>query len=143
MPILITNGTVIYNTGGTSVSLKASDGPQTLPEETEARLVAAGVAMYVGKLAHAVATLPDNVNDDPEGDNLPDDASGSDGAQDRPEYSTNMKSAELRGLMEEFGLTYKVGMTKANMVAALDAYFEDEVRDDEEPPNLGAEEPVI
>ena len=94
MPILITNGTVIYNTGGTSVSLKASDGPQTLPEETEARLVAAGVAMYVGKLAHAVATLPDNVNDDPEGDNLPDDASGSDGAQDRPEYSTNMKSAE-------------------------------------------------
>jgi len=54
-----------------------------------------------------------------------------------------MKVAELREIMDDCQLQYKVGMSKADMVAALDAYFEDEAEDEDSPPDLGAEDPIV
>ena len=60
-----------------------------------------------------------------------------------PAYSVEMKVDQLRPLLERFGLAFKVGMTKADMVAALDEYFSAAPDDDEEPPVLGAEVPEV
>lgn len=132
MSVIIT-GLVIHNQGKTSVALTSADGPQTFSEELEARLVSEGVAKYVeDKPVRRKPTKNDTVN-------------GTENAQDIPEYSADMKAAELREIMENCGLQYKVGMSKADMVAALDAYFGDEVEDEDEdtPPDLGAEDPIV
>jgi hypothetical protein len=156
MSVIIT-GLVIHNTGKTSVALTAADGPQTFSEELEARLVSQGVAKYVGeKPAHRepasggtvkeVATAVGEANGQDASNNPPDDDAGSNGAENAqgiPKYSVDMKAAELREIMEDCGLQYKVGMSKADMVAALDAYFGDEVEDEDTPPDLGAEDPVL
>lgn len=69
-----------------------------------------------------------------------------------PSYNADMKSTELREIMSDYGIPYKVGMSKADMVAALDEYFKEESGEDsdggsegdeEAPPDLGAEEPVL
>jgi len=41
-----------------------------------------------------------------------------------PVYSEEMKADELRAIGELCGLTFKKGMSKADMVAALDAHIE-------------------
>ncbi len=156
MSVIIT-GLVIHNKGKTSVALTAADGPQTFSEELEARLVSEGVAKYVedkparkepmnNGTEKGVATGIGEANGQGTSNNPPDNEAGSIGsenAQDIPEYSVDMKAAELREIMEDCGLQYKVGMSKADMVAALDAYFGDEVEDEDTPPDLGAEDPVI
>jgi len=157
MAVIITNGTVIYNTGKYSVALTAASGPQELPGELEARLVSEGAAQYVNTRvtlkkdkqvpAIGVATgiiQPESIEP---GVNLTEEENLSNGeldVQEKPEYSVAMKAAELRELMEECQLPFKVGMSKADMVAALDAYFGDEPEEDEEtPPNIGVEDPVV
>lgn len=40
-----------------------------------------------------------------------------------PEYSVEMKATKLREIGAEHGLTFPVGMTKAEMVAELDEHF--------------------
>lgn len=156
MSVIIT-GLVIHNKGKTSVALTAADGPLTFSEELEARLVSEGVAKYVEDkparkeptnkvTVKEVATAVGEANEQGASNNTPDNEAGSIGsenAQSIPEYSVDMKAAELREIMEDCGLQYKVGMSKADMVAALDAYFGDEVEDEDTPPDLGAEDPVI
>ncbi len=74
----------------------------------------------------------------------------------KPAYSVDMKADELKKLMEKYGLSLKARMSKDDMVAALDEFFDneddgtepdddsDEVEDGEElPPSPSAEEPVI
>lgn len=58
-----------------------------------------------------------------------------------PAYNAEMSIAELKEIMEQCGLTYKVGMSRAKMVAALDAYCAT-AEDAEELPELQTEEPV-
>ena len=163
MAVIITNGTVVYNKGKISVAITEADGVQELPADIEARLVAAGVARYVGKPTpiketpdKAVATAPEQSTKDEPSNNIPEDT---DGFKDKieapseiPSYSVDMKSTELREIMSDYGIPYKVGMSKADMVAALDEYFKEESGEDsdggsegdeEAPPDLGAEEPVL
>ena len=45
---------------------------------------------------------------------------------------TDMKAAELREIMEECQLPFKVRMSKADMVAVLDDYFIDEAEEPED-----------
>ena len=52
-----------------------------------------------------------------------------------------MKADQLRALLEQYGVPYKSGMNKADMVAALDEYFAQD--GGEAPPELGAEAPVV
>lgn len=67
-----------------------------------------------------------------------------------PEYSKKNKADELKALMDEFGLPYEDGITKQQMVDALDAFFDAPAEDDEdaeeEPgqaPDLSAHNPVV
>lgn len=146
MSIIVTNGTVVLNLGKASVAITQKNGPQTLAAEVEARLVSEGVAQYVDAAdRQVVATPPVRIEQpEPGDDSLETETSPSaqEIAVDKPRYSINLKAAELRELLEECDLPYKVGMTKAAMVTALDEYFED-AEDDESPPDLGAEEPII
>ena len=99
------------------------------------RLVRIGVAKYVAasEMSNTAAETPrgdaaENVG----GKITPDGENGSneqnDGTErtsaDRPEYSSDTKLEELRVLMEEVGLQYRVGMKKSDMVAALDAFYD-------------------
>lgn len=56
------------------------------------------------------------------------------------EYNENTSVRELREIGKKCGLSFPVGVTKANMIAALDEYFE---RDDECSVDLGVESPVV
>lgn len=51
---------------------------------------------------------------------------------ERPHYNAEMKIDELRKIMDEYGLVFRVGMSKEDIVENLDAYFdnlEDELPD--------------
>jgi len=163
MAVIITNGTVVYNKGKISVAITEADGVQELPADIEARLVAAGVARYVGKPTpiketpdKAVATASEQTKKDEPSNNILDEDGGFkdkiEAPNDIPSYSVEMKSTELREIMSDYGIPYKVGMSKADMVAALDEYFKEESGEDsdggsegdeEAPPDLEAEEPVL
>ena len=152
MSVIIT-GLVIHNQGKTSIALTEADGPQTFSEELEAQLVSTGVAKYVNDNpqrkeanekhpVNGVATGKNEGNDKETGVGIKNDENGLK-RTDTPEYSTDMKVAELREIMEECQLQYKVGMSKADMVAALDDYFSEYTEDEDAPPVLGAEEPIL
>lgn len=143
---------VVNIDGKTSVLLTEKDGPQSFDKELEARLVRKGLAVYVHK---PVATPPADETDRDQGNPPP---------AEKPEYNAEMKATELKQLLKAAGLRYKVGMTNADIVAALDEHYgvakeldepdpdedtdvddtEDDVVDDNEaPPNLSAEDPVL
>ena len=42
---------------------------------------------------------------------------------DKPKYNKDMKAAELQKVMEDAGIPWAEGMTKMDMLAALDAHF--------------------
>lgn len=81
----------------------------------------------------------DSDSDDSEDDSEGDDGSDAENAdgEEKPEYSIDSKFDDLRELLKKCELPYKVGMTKAEIVAALDTYF------NEPPPDLGAEDPIL
>lgn len=111
------------------------------------RLVFAGMAKVVVEDCNTpVATTTSADADADEGDDMPDSESVSQGEEiDIPAYSTDNKADELRAIMEAYGLDVKSGMSKADMVDALDAFFAtDEEADEggEDLPDLSAEEPV-
>lgn len=95
-----------------------NDEPFTLSPEAEARLVNRGVAVYVNATAPIVA--PENHTDGGEGVSLED-----------------MKADDLRALGKEYGLSFKVGVKKAEMIEAIKAAQaesgEDEDTEDEDP----------
>lgn len=88
----------------------------------------------------------DDKTQKPVGNDMPDnekDLKGENKPSRIPEYNADMKLDSLREIMDDCQLTYKVGMSKVDVVALLDEYFDDEAEDTEEPPDLAAEEPVI
>ena len=89
-----------------------TDAPFELLPEQEARLVRLGVAQYVGdvKLAQDLTDLTEAV-----GGIVIDEAP----EEERPLSDYSVK--ELRELGKEYGLTFKVGISKAEMVAAIKA----------------------
>ena len=115
-----------------------ADAPFELLPEQEARLVRLGVAQYVGnvKQAQEPADLAEAVGaiafDEPEEDERP-----------LSDYSVK----ELRELGKDYGLTFKVGISKAEMVAAIEAAeaeldADDADEDDEPAPVFDASEAV-
>lgn len=132
---------------------RAGDPPFEVGEAEAKRLVALKVADYV-KQAESEDEIP--VDDDLER-NTGENGEGGDAKPEdtKPEYSVDMDVSALRELMKDCGLAYKVGMSKADAVAALDAYYaetEDEATVDDDPegdpgkndnaPDLAVEEPV-
>ena len=106
------------------VPVTRADLPIDVDEKEAARLVNCGIAEYVNGEAVATAYVPTEERT-PSG-NTHDDAgdAGSAGEpedepEDEPVFTTDMRVDELRAAMRERGLSAKVGMTKADMVAAL------------------------
>lgn len=113
------------------------DGPFTAAPEQEARLVKQGLARRVDAPAPVVVDAPIGFDETPDEDALPDGVTGI------PKYSVDMKATELREIGALCGLSFKVGMTKAEMVAELDKHIaensvdgyevEDETPDEDAP----------
>lgn len=139
-------------------AMDKNSGPFEAGAEQEARLIRLGLAVRVETGEPAPVdepvedettsdapigfdeTPPDDFDED--GDELPDGVIGI------PEYNEGMKPSELREIGAMCGLTFKVGMTKKEMVAALDAHIEanmvdDEDEDGEPAPEFDAAEAVL
>ena len=99
------------NGGFRIVGKGPKDGPFSVEPEREAELVAKGIARYVE---------PPKVEEQPANGGT---EGGTKAETKIPKYSAEMKATELREIGAQFGLTFKVGMTKEAMVAALDAHF--------------------
>ena len=95
-------GTFGLPVDGVVKAMDKNSKPFNAAPEQEARLVKMGLAVYVGE---------------PELPELPDGVVGI------PEYSIDSTANELREIGKLCGLTFKVGMTKAQMVEALDAHI--------------------
>ena len=98
--------------------------------EQEARLIRLGLAVKVETADGEPAPVETVDTDTPIGMDemppLPEDVTGI------PEYSVDMKATELREIGAMCGLTFKVGMTKAEMVAALDKHIAENTVEDED-----------
>ena len=114
-----------------------ASAPFMLLPEQEARLVRLGVAEYVGgaveipeepvDLAEAVG--PISIEEEPE--------------EERPLADYSAK--ELRELGKDYGLTFKVGISKAEMIQAIEAAeaaLDEDAEDDEPAPVFDASEAV-
>lgn len=136
---------------GSVKAMNKNSEPFEVSPEQEARLIRLGLAVHV-----------DDVNTDmPIGfDEMP--PTGDDGEPEMPEgvigipeYSTKNTKAELEEIAALCGLTFENAMTKAEMVAALDAHIEanmvdgaeiieGDTEDDGEPaPTFDASEAVL
>lgn len=112
-------GTYGHYINGHVVARTKDSGPFDTAPEREAELVALGFARYVDYNDAPIGfdeTPPEPVED----------------ATPVPEYSTENTAKELREIGKVCGLNFKIGMSKAEMVEALDAFF-DATMTDEEP----------
>lgn len=105
--IRIISGVFGWKHGSAYDLVKAGDAPIEVEDKVACRLVEQKVAKYVEAPAEE-SGLPD----------LPD------GVYPVPQFSIDSTVAELREIAKQCGVTFKVGMTKEDMVAALDAHIE-------------------
>ena len=129
----------------------ASYGPFSLSEAEEERLVQRGVAVYVNPrpvldddFYYAKVSDGAPIGLDETLDKLPD------GVEGIPEYSVDSSLSDLRAIGKMCGLTFKVGMSKADIVAALDKHIEEnsvdgyDIEDDgEDAPDFNAADSVV
>ena len=94
----------------------AADAPFELKPEQEERLVRLGVAEYVG---NTEAEQPHE--DEQQGTEAEQDPIGFDETPDDEPALSDLSAKELRALGKEYGLSFKVGMSKADMVKAIEA----------------------
>ena len=106
------------------------DPPINVPDEEAKRLVENGIAVYAAPDGPGVtADVPEAVTPD---ENTPDEKTaqnGSEGQENENDdltddedvvfFNTDMKADELRAAMRERGLAIRPGMTKKEMVEAL------------------------
>ena len=112
--------------GGIVKAMDKNSGAFNAGAEQEERLIRLGLAVRVED--DEPAPVEDEVDSDtPIGmDEMPPMPEGVYGI---PEYSVGMKASELREIGAMCGLTFKVGMSKADMVAALDKHIEENTVD--------------
>lgn len=105
----------------------AKDAPFELEDKSrEAELVALGVAEYADGTELII-----------------DEETGGVVVDGVPEYSTDLKAAELRDIAKAYmGLTFAVGTTKAEMVEQMDSYLEEHTVDGDDLPELDLDEVV-
>lgn len=101
------------------VPMSPGSEPFSLEPEREAELVKLGMAEYVAEDGESVDETPELIGFD----EIPEDTELPEGVEEIPAYSVDMKATELRKIGEMCGLTFKVGMSKVEMVAALDEHI--------------------
>lgn len=119
--IQIIKGTFGYYNGRKVVPITEKDGPQKFDPELEARLVKDGIAKYTDDVP---------VNDD------------STLVDPQPEYSEDMKLDELKEIAAAYGVDASAMRKKSDVIAAIEASKQETAIDDEEPPQIGAADPV-
>ena len=127
--IQIIKGTFGYYNGRKVIPITEADGPQKFDDELEARLVKEGVAKYIGA----------------PGDDADEPASTNTAADEAPEYNEDMKLDELKEVATRYGVDASAMRKKADVIAAIEATKAeqpDDGADDEEPPQIGAADPV-
>lgn len=138
--IQIIKGTFGYYNGRKVIPITEADGPQKFDDELEARLVKEGVAKYIGEpgeTAEQPAPAPGDDADEP--------ASTNTAADEAPEYNEDMKLDELKEVAARYGVDASAMRKKADVIAAIEAAKAeqpDDGADDEEPPQIGAADPV-
>lgn len=140
--IQIIKGTFGYYNGRKVIPITEADGPQKFDDELEARLVKEGVAKHIGELGEtaeqpAPAPAPGDDDDEP--------ASTNTAADEAPEYNEDMKLDELKEVAARYGVDASAMRKKADVIAAIEATKAeqpDDGTDDEEPPQIGAADPV-
>lgn len=151
--IQIIAGTFGYYNGRKVIPITEADGPQKLDPELEARLVKKGVAKFVDP-----DTVEDPESTDPAGAPAPQDPDNPDSAAagdpetpdgedpedpaDAAEYSEDMKLDELKEIAVSYGVDTSAMRKKADVIAAIEAAKKAAGADDEEPPQIGAADPV-
>jgi len=153
--IKIIRGTYGYKPNGSRILAPKTrnDPPFEVPEAEAKRLVELGVAAYASVQTVAIQPVVPAVVD-----------------TQKPEYDASTNANTLKALMKAAGLVMKVGMTKEDMVSALDEFYgvredhqdeddgdeneddedgedddesdDDGTDEDDKPPPLGAEDPV-
>ena len=111
---------------GRVVAKNSESEPFSLTPRQEAELVAKGVAAFVDEVAevsHTEASAPVGFDEMPE---------LLEGVTAIPDYSIDSKADELRKIGKLCGLTFKVGMSKAEMVEALDGFFAEHLIDEDD-----------
>ena len=141
--IQIIAGTFGYYNGRKVVPVTSADGPQKFDPELEARLVKQGVAKYVDEqpVAPAPAAKPEQ-----EPETVPETGD----APAAPEYNEDMKLDELKEVAAAYGVDASAMRKKADVIAAIEeakasadeAADDDQTGDNEEPPQIGAADPV-
>lgn len=128
--IQIIKGTFGYYNGRKVIPITEADGPQKFDDELEARLVKEGVAKYIGELGETAEQPAPAPGDD---------------ADEAPEYNEDMKLDELKEVAARYGVDASAMRKKADVIAAIEATKAeqpDDGADDEEPPQIGAADPV-
>lgn len=128
--IQIIKGTFGYYNGRKVIPITEADGPQKFDDELEARLVKEGVAKYIGELGETAEQPAPAPGDD---------------ADEPPEYNEDMKLDELKEVAARYGVDASAMRKKADVIAAIEATKAeqpDDGADDEEPPQIGAADPV-
>ena len=135
--IQIIKGTFGYYNGRKVIPITEADGPQKFDDELEARLVKEGVAKYIGELGETAEQPAPAPGDEP--------ASTNTAADEAPEYNEDMKLDELKEVAARYGVDASAMRKKADVIAAIEAAKteqSDDGTDDEEPPQIGAADPV-
>ena len=140
--IQITAGTFGYYNGRKVIPITNADGPQKFDPELEARLVKQGVAKYVDEQPEAPAPA---VKSEQELEDTPE----TDDTAAAPEYNEDMKLDELKEVAAAYGVDASAMCKKADVIAAIkeakaaaNEADDDQTGDNEEPPQIGAADPV-
>ena len=136
--IEIIAGTFGYYNGRKVIPITKEDGPQKFDPELEARLVKKRVAKYVDE--QPVAPVPAEKSEQ-DADGAPETGE----TPAAPEYDEDMKLDELKEVATRYGVDASAMRKKADVIAAIEATKAeqpDDGADDEEPPQIGAADPV-
>lgn len=144
--IRIISGVFGHQTDGRIKPVKAGDPPIEVEAKVAERLVDQGFAIYLGDepvATHSEGSNGDGeVNDPPAGENPPKGENDGDSGNKppfRPEYNADMKLDDLKEIMVDCGMSFRVGMSKEDIVGMLDEYFEEIEEDGEGFPDLGGQ----
>lgn len=140
--IVITGGRYGYISPSGVYDVKTTaSAPFEVDDKEAARLVKLGVAKIYGEGGKRPETgdISSGEGSDPAEDENPTD----DENEGFFEYDENTPVKELREIGKKCGLSFPVGVTKADMIAALDEYFEKSAEGDDGDIDLSVEPPVV
>ena len=143
--IQIIKGTFGYYNGRKVVPITNADGPQKFNPGLEARLVKKGIAKYITAPTAAQPEAPESP--DRAGAPASQDPAASEGDPETPdgnlpEYNEDMKLDDLKEVAKACGVDASAMRKKADVIAAIEAAQQAGDGDDEEPPQLGAADPI-